>query len=218
MPPCHSNHPPVDLTRPSATSILSAEHRVILQVLACVELMAQQAQASGAIPTAHAHQALEVLRTFADHCHHGKEEEILFPALEAKSPGFHPTSVMRQEHVTGREYIAGMTDSLPRNDARQFALQAFAYVELLRSHIFKEDKILFPMAQSMLSAKDDAAILDAYRAIEHDDLGDGTHERMLGIADALAATYGIPRASANAQIFALLTAICGCADQQRALS
>jgi len=43
-------------------------------------------------------------------------------------------------------------------------------------------------------------------------MGDGTHERLLGIADTLATTYGVPRASDSQQIMNLLTAICGCKD------
>ena len=62
----------------------------------------------------------------------------------------------------------------------------------------------------MLSPDQDAAILEAYRAVEHDDMGDGTHERLLGIADSIADVYGVERASNDPQTFALLTAVCGC--------
>ena len=41
-------------------------------------------------------------------------------------------------------------------------------------------------------------------------MGDGTHERLLGIADVLADAYGVERASGDPQTFALLIAVCGC--------
>lgn len=210
MPSCHDHLPPVDCDRVSAVSILSGEHRVILQVLSALEEMAGRAT-SGALPADDARDALAVLRTFADKCHHGKEEDILFPALEAQVPGFGPTQVMRAEHIEGRALIRAMGEAAAAGGATAFADAAYGYVDLLRAHIAKEDDILFRMAQAMLTPEQDAAILDAYRRIEHDDMGDGTHLRMLAIADRLAAAYGVPRASDDPATMALLTAVCGCA-------
>lgn len=208
--PCADHLPPVDLSRVSATSILSGEHRVILQVLDVVEKLAALALRDQRIPSEHANQALEVLTKFADHCHHGKEETVLFPVLEAIQPGFGPVQVMRAEHVEGRAFIRAMTEAVAAGHAGLYASAANGYVNLLRQHIHKEDDILFRLAGQMLTPAQDAEILDGYRRIEHDDMGDGTHERLLGIADTLATTYGVPRASDSQQIMDLLTAICGC--------
>ncbi len=207
---CHDHLPAVELTHISAVSILSGEHRVILQLLDVLQRLATITRDCGKIPEAHARQVLEVLRTFADVCHHGKEEEILFPALEALVPGFGPTQVMRAEHVDGRIHIKAMGAAVESQQAAAYVQHAQAYVDLLRQHINKEDQILFRMAQSMLSPAQDAALIAEFRRAEHDDMGSGTHERMLGIADALADAYGIPRASADPAIFTLLTACCGC--------
>lgn len=207
---CHDHLEPVQLNRISAVSILAGEHRVILQVLDVLEALAQATIRNGHIPELHARQVLEVLRTFADTCHHGKEELILFPALEAMAPGFGPTQVMRAEHVDGRIHIKAMGAAVESALPAAYSLHALAYVDLLRQHIHKEDQILFRMAQSMLSATQDAELVAAFRAAEHDDMGSGTHERMLGIADALADAYGVTRASADPQIFRLLTACCDC--------
>ena len=206
---CHRHEAPVDLDRVSAVSILSGEHRVILQVLSALEAIAARATA-GDLPVGDAHAALDVLRTFADTCHHGKEEDILFPALEAKIPDFAPTQIMRAEHEAGRALIRLMSDTLARGDGTGFAAAVTAYLELLRAHIVKEDEILFPIAQARLTPEEDAALIDAYRRMEHDDVGDGTHLRMLATADRLAASYGIARAAAEPRIMTLLTAVCDC--------
>lgn len=207
---CHNHLPAVDLTHISAVSILSGEHRVIIQLLDVLQCLAEATRDSGKIPEQHARQVLEVLRTFADTCHHGKEEEILFPALEDLVPGFGPTQVMRAEHVDGRIHIKAMGAAVESGQSAAYVQHALAYVELLRQHIDKEDGVLFRMAQSMLSPAQDAALVAAFRRAEHDDMGSGTHERMLGIADALADAYGVSRASADPVIFTLLTACCGC--------
>lgn len=208
--PCANHLPPTDLTVITATTILSGEHRVILQVLATLDCIAAKAETTGVIPHRHAEQALEVIARFADHCHHGKEETVLFPVLEQITPGFEPTAVMRQEHIQGRAFVQTMRAAVLAGEVPAFTTAARAFIALLTTHIAKEDDILFRMAAQMLTPEQDAAIIDAYRRIEHDDVGSGEHERLLGVADALALQYGIPRASADPVIFALLTAVCGC--------
>jgi len=82
------------------TEILMQEHRVIEQVLDCLERMAQRVEAGDELDLESAKQAIDFFRNFADRCHHGKEEDCLFPLLEQK--GFSreqgPTGVMLHEH------------------------------------------------------------------------------------------------------------------------
>ena len=66
------------------TEILMQEHRVIEQVLDCLETMAQRAEAGEGVDLESAKQAIDFFRNFADRCHHGKEEDCLFPLLEQK--------------------------------------------------------------------------------------------------------------------------------------
>ncbi len=68
------------------TEILSGEHRVIEQVLDCLEKMIQQSVGDGRLNGHAARQAVDFFRGFADRCHHGKEETHLFPAMESKGP------------------------------------------------------------------------------------------------------------------------------------
>ena len=93
-----------------ATDILMDEHRVIEQVLNCLEKLADRCEATEVIDRASALKALAFFRNFADRCHHGKEEGHLFPLLEAR--GFArqrgPTGVMRHEHAEGRSLPAAL--------------------------------------------------------------------------------------------------------------
>ena len=65
-----------------ATDDLRAEHEGILRMLAVLEAMAGKLGGPEAPPPAQWEAVLEFLRVFADKCHHGKEEDVLFPALE----------------------------------------------------------------------------------------------------------------------------------------
>jgi hemerythrin-like domain-containing protein len=185
----------------NATEILRNEHRVIEQVLACLEKMADRCASGGPLDVTSATRALDFFRNFADRCHHGKEEGRLFPLLEGhglpREGG--PTGVMRSEHDQGRRLLHGMAAAVAAPGApparERFAAFARDYVSLLREHIRKEDGCLFPLADRTLSAGEQEALREAFGAVEHDEMGEGTHETYLGLADELADRWGVPKAS-----------------------
>jgi hemerythrin-like domain-containing protein len=74
---------------------------------------------------------------------------------------------------------------------RGFAAGARGYVQLLRSHIMKEDQILFPMADRLMDQSDQQALLDQFEVVESEHMGHGTHEKYLRIAESLAEKYGV---------------------------
>jgi hemerythrin-like domain-containing protein len=181
------------------TEILGGEHRVIEQVLDCLEAIAQQAKSAGRLDPAPAKDAVAFFRNFADRCHHGKEEAHLFPALEAK--GFPrdggPTGVMLHEHEQGRAHVKGMDENIEAaaaGDAAaldRFIAHAEGYVTLLREHIYKEDHVLFQLADRTLSDADQQALSAAFGKVEEEEMGHGTHETYLRIALELAKRYGV---------------------------
>ncbi len=181
------------------TEILMQEHRVIEQVLDCLELIAQRGENEKNLDLESANQAIDFFHNFADRCHHGKEEECLFPMLEQKgfSPEEGPTSVMRQEHEAGRRYIRGMEEAITAvvaGDAQAiaaFASNARAFVQLLRDHIQKEDHCLFSMADQALSEQEQQQVMDSFANVEKNDLGPGVHQKYLDIAAELAKRFDV---------------------------
>ena len=179
-----------------ATDVLKQEHRVIEQVLDCLEHIANRARAGAGLDRDNAFDALEFLRTFADRCHHGKEEDRLFPAMIEKGipRDVGPVAVMLAEHDVGRAAIRGMQAAVDGEDAATFARHADEYVMLLREHIKKEDGILFPMADSVLG-EEQAALLAEFERFEAEDMDAELHARSTAIADRLAEVYGVAHAS-----------------------
>jgi hemerythrin-like domain-containing protein len=186
------------------TEILSSEHRVIEQVLDCLERIIAEASAAGRLDAASAKDAVSFFRTFADQCHHAKEEVHLFPAMEAK--GFPrdggPTGVMLTEHEAGRGCVRTMSEAIDAaaagDDAalRRFAEAGAGFISLLRQHIEKEDHCLFSMANEVLTDEDQSALMAKFGKAE-ETMGHGTHEKFLTIAGALAEKYGVqPKATA----------------------
>ena len=195
------------------TEILSAEHRVIELVLAALDKMAEQAFAKGELDAGAAHDAVAFLRGFADEFHHGKEEVRLFPAMEGCGlpPDAGPTAVMRHEHEVGRAHVRKMDAAVADFEkgvpqaADRFAFEARGFVDLLRDHIAKEDQVLFPMADRMLSPPLQAKLLAEFRAFEEKQKPAGIPARFLALAESLAARYGVTAEGAKACSHA-----CGC--------
>lgn len=186
----------------NATEILSQEHQVILQVLDCLERMIQETATTGTLDGQAARDAVEFFQGFADQCHHAKEEDHLFPAMEAKGFPRHggPTGVMLNEHRLGRECVRGMNDAIEaaangdRDGVQRFEEFGQTYLNLLRQHIEKEDHCLFGMANQALSEQDQRDLLAAFQKVEADQMKVGAHEKYLAIAQSLVARYGIAKA------------------------
>ena len=175
------------------TEILSSEHRVIEQVLDCLDQITAKADRTGTLDKVSATDAVNFFRTFADQCHHGKEEMHLFPAMEAK--GFSresgPTGVMLAEHEQGRACVRQMREAIATGAMQPFAAAGRRYSELLRQHIQKEDHCLFGMADNAFNAADQAVLLAKFEKVEAEEMDAGTHEKFLGIAEALAKKFGV---------------------------
>ncbi len=179
-----------------ATDVLKGEHRVIEQVLDCLESIAERARAQGSLDRESAADALRFVRDFADACHHGREEQHLFPAMIQKGvPGeVGPVGVMLTEHEAGRAAARRMEELISgEGDVEAFAHEATTFVGLLREHILKEDNILFPMANSVLSEEEQVALMDEFQRVESKE--HGAREQLLALADRLARLFGVPLAA-----------------------
>lgn len=168
-----------------STEILRQEHRIIEAVLIGLARIADQAATSQSLPVDSAGKALEILRNFADRCHHAKEEHQLFRVMESHGMPHEsgPLAMMLREHELGRGHVRAMTEALPKASAGDaqaigaFAEHARSYTHLLREHIRKEDSVLYPMAEQMLGAEEDRQLVAAFEMIERDEMVEGAHER-----------------------------------------
>ncbi|MBN2149223.1 MAG: hemerythrin domain-containing protein [Anaerolineales bacterium] len=176
-----------------ATDTLSSEHRVIERVLAALEKAANAAEAGAAVRSGLFLDAADFIRGFADGCHHRKEENVLFATMSEHGVPVEggPIGVMLNEHELGRMFTREMRAGAENWAAGESGGKAIAiaaarkYVMLLRQHIAKEDQILFPMADRAIPPEKHAEVWQAFEKVEHEETGEGVHEKYLGIADAL---------------------------------
>jgi hemerythrin-like domain-containing protein len=163
--------------RESPTRQLADEHDYVLLVVGAMEAEAALIEDTGTIDVERVNQMVDFTRNFTDGDHHTKEESLLFPLLEERSPAAGGTvSVLLSEHEAARDCIRAIVAALPDaggpDEERAAAgrgvvvenLRLYAY--LLPLHIGKEDTVLFKLTDDLLSAQEQELL-----AREFEDLG-----------------------------------------------
>ncbi|MCC7431220.1 hemerythrin domain-containing protein [bacterium] len=181
------------------TQILTEEHRIILRVLDCLEKIAEETEKNSKLDAETGLLAMNFIHDFADVCHHAKEEDILFVVMEENgfSRDFGPIGVMLSEHETGRKLVREMRKNLKEAAAgnseaiKNFNLAARDFIDLLRGHIYKEDNILYKMANQNLSQGIMDKMLLDFKKFEFQS-GGNRHSIFLGMTKELCQKYQVP--------------------------
>lgn len=165
-----------------STKDLIEEHSNIMMMLKVMEQIAIRLERGEAVDATHLQQMVEYLENFTDKCHHGKEEDFLFPALLHNPQNQATINQLLGEHKTGRDLITGMAASLvgyqPGNaDAMHIAKNIQAYVELIKDHIRKENEYLFQLADQQLPQEFSLSIQAQYDRFEEEMLGVGKYDQ-----------------------------------------
>lgn len=165
-----------------ASEYLVKEHKGILVGLQILEKMIQLVRGNALHDQSDISEIINFLKLFADKCHHGKEEGLLFPLMEKygipKEKG--PIGQMLTEHDAGRELIRKMSDAGSASELNKalFIESAENYIRLLRAHIEKENTILFPMGDKVIPVEQQPALIETFEKHEAEVMGKGTHEKL----------------------------------------
>lgn len=175
-----------------ATEALEREHKVIQKVVAVMAQLVAQLELRHTVNEDLLRDVLQFMRVFSDQCHHGKEEGYFFPYLESKgvpSTGC-PLSALKGEHAKSRQLLADLnsaTDSYisdPEKGRLTLVQVLQSLVALYPAHIWKEDYLLFPMADKILRDTDEEVLLRQFEIAE-ESLGTHAHETFEKLADDL---------------------------------
>lgn len=177
------------------TGILEGEHAIAILVINAAETQASLTNsASGALDAEKVAQMTGFFENYLDRCHHAKEEQCLFPQARLRNVPASPDFIkqLEWEHEVGRKLIGGIRNSLPAAEtgnpeatARIGRLLA-AYAALMKSHIARENKDLFPQIKAALTPDDSAEIVSQFEMIEKEILGPAAHEDYERLASQLA--------------------------------
>jgi len=190
------------MTKP--TELLKEEHKLIKLMLIILAEVCLKIQSNKNVPLDHLEKILHFIRFFADNLHHGKEEDILFPALEqvgvSREGG--PLCVMFMEHQMGRDYVSGMMGAIElyrKNDTEagaKFVFYAKNYISLLNQHIEKENSCLFPMADTRLSEETQRVLVETFKKVDRQKISQEDYETLKNNLAYLKEIYS-PKADAN---------------------
>jgi hemerythrin-like domain-containing protein len=176
---------------------LKKEHQGIELMLRILQAVSGKIGSGEQIHSEHLDGILEFLSIFVDKCHHGKEEEFLFPSLEKvgilRDGG--PIGVMLNEHEQGRKLVARLKDAVgsytsgDKTATDRVQVIANEYIALLTQHIVKENNILFPMADARLNSDKDTELFEAFEQLEQNRIGVGKHEEFHALLNQLRDLY-----------------------------
>lgn len=163
-----------------ATQDLRNEHDAILHVFTFLDKMLLASDGEKERDLKFAKELVNFLSIFADQCHHGKEEGVLFKEMETLGVPNQggPIGVMLHEHVLGRELITSMREALQNNDLEKFKVIAVDYRDLLQQHIQKENTVLFMLADRLISDEKQMELFKLFEAHEENVIGHGVHEQL----------------------------------------
>lgn len=173
-----------------ATEGLRADHQIILRVVETLGAITESLRRGAEPPLDRIRKITRFSVNFVDKCHHGKEESCLFPCLEKRGIPREggPIGVMLAEHEEGRrlvQQISEVASSYSEADRDLLVRLCQEYVELLTQHIFKENNILFAMADDVLTGDDQAEVLRGYEGVEAERMAPGQVEELRRLADEI---------------------------------
>lgn len=172
-------------------ALLSHEHEFIKKVVSALGRLAPSADRAGKADPDTLREIVRFMREFADRCHHAKEEDLLFPAMEEKGvpESGCPLGALRKEHQQGRDLVATLAEATETLAAKKpdaggiIADTVGKITELYTNHIWKEDEMVFPMVDRLFSDDERAALFERFEKAE-DDIG-ADHEALASFADEL---------------------------------
>jgi len=131
---------------------LMIEHRLIERMIDVMREELTMIEKERTLSPEFLETAVDFIRTYADRCHHGKEEDILFRELGAKNlkdEHRHTMEELVEEHRWGRKMTARLVEANKRyiegdKDAVSAVIDCMrSLVQFYPKHIEKEDKHFF---------------------------------------------------------------------------
>ena len=139
-----------------STASLRRDHDLIEKVIKAMESTIQLLNDGKQIPESILLPVIDFSKNFTDVCHHSKEENSLFPALEqaGMSHNMGPIAMMLIDHERSREIGKEMENSakdyILSGNSTKLISDMQQYVEHITEHLWKENNRLFMMAEARL--------------------------------------------------------------------
>jgi len=153
----------------SATESLRRDHVLIEKMVNALRTISLLLKNGKQIPDSILNQAIDFAINFTNTCHHGKEEESLFPTLEKKGMPKEggPIARMLYEHEITKKLANSIVDStkiyIASGNHDELVENIDDYVQHVSLHLLKENQRLFVMADMILYGQETLVNADLSR-------------------------------------------------------
>lgn len=179
--------------------ILVEEHENILKVLksirrACIGILEKREVHHGDF-----YDMIDFIRNYADHYHHGKEEDMLFNDMASElgeNVKNGPIQGMLLEHDLGRRFVGYWEAALRKHENGDLDSEvdiianAIGYATLLQDHITKENNVLYKLAQAHLKESTKARLDKEFDEYEGQKEHQENRKKYIRLAEDLHKKYG----------------------------
>lgn len=176
----------------NAIAELEHEHREIEKVITLMSNITREMKRGKDCEPALLDEIVQFMRIFGEQCHHGKEEKALFSLLETKGVPSNgcPIAALVGEHRHGHALLNQLEAASARykvgdGNVRPALINSLqSLVELYTQHIWKEEYLLFPMANKVLATGDFETLSKQFSAVESQ-IGFDVHNAMEAMIDSI---------------------------------
>lgn len=151
---------------------LMIEHRLIERMVRLLRKQGEKIGRDHAADVVFLYKAIDFFKIYADRCHHGKEEDILFKALAQRGISQEHAKILGellQEHIVARKAIGRLAGAV-NNYHEGAPLEALEdikgcleeLIQLYPRHIEKEDKHFFLPCMDYFSKQERNAMLERF--------------------------------------------------------
>jgi hemerythrin-like domain-containing protein len=153
-------------------SIIKDEHRRLSAIIRSSEYLASDAQHRGGEPDSRLLAMIfEYIDAFPNRVHHPKEDQHVFAVLRRRTSAADGVlDELAAEHLQGRDRVRRLHDHLSQcNGGEPDAVRALAsavaeYAEFYRTHMRKEEEVVLPLAERVITTADWRAAQEAFQS------------------------------------------------------
>ncbi len=163
-------------------SLLREEHVYIMNVVTSCKKIADLLRKEKAVDPMLLLSIVDFLKEYADKCHHAKEEDLFFPAMEHAGVPHNgcPLEALRSEHIKGREIVLDLESSIhlyqvDNENTEQLIYSLDNVNKLYTQHIWKEDEMVFPMESRLFTLEELDDLVEKFEYAE-ENYGVEAHE------------------------------------------
>ncbi|MBU4338187.1 hemerythrin domain-containing protein [Patescibacteria group bacterium] len=174
------------------TDILKKDHKVISDIIKILEACANSLEEGGKCDLDILNGSMNLIKNFTHKYHRRTEESVLFKIAEKKAApwGARNISSMLREHEEGAEQVRRVADLLresvsggisSKKSKKAVIKNIYAYSFLLGSHLMQEEKILYPMIESLLASQERKNIMKSFERLNQEMMEVGDKERYVNL-------------------------------------